>query len=182
MAKDISAVGARITFRGFGLKKPLVVSEFSDEGTPFDAPDIDISENRKNLNGIMISSRTPSVYPFAITVIPGSIADQCLTRIAQWGSIQPGGVQAAPKLYGDIVIAIPETYDHGSVVAAGDAVASGAREYTYMNARIKNAPTGPSTSAEGRLAARTFSFEAEGFKPWTGGSVSVVQTGVLVGA
>lgn len=180
MAKDISAVGARITFKGFGLKKDLVVSEFSDEGTPFDAPDIDASENKKNLNGIMISSRTPTVYPFAITVIPGSVADQMLTTILQHSSIQPGGVQTASELYGEIVVTIPETYDAGSNVAAGDEIASGARDYTYSNARIKNGSTGPSTSAEGRLAARTFLFEAEGFKPWTGGKTNFVQTQNLV--
>lgn len=180
MAKDISAVGARITFKGFGLNKNLVVSEFSDEGTPFDAPDVDASENKKNLNGIMISSRTPSVYPFAVTVIPGSIADQMLTRIFQHSSIQPGGIQVASELYGDIIVTIPETYDAGSNVASGDQIASGARDYTYTNARIKNGPTGPSTSAEGRLAARTFSFEAEGFKPWTGGVTNFVQTQNLV--
>lgn len=180
MAKDISAVGARITFKGFGLGKDIVVSEFSDEGTPFDAPDIDASENKKNLNGIMISSRTPAVYPFAITVIPGSVADQMLTKILQHSSIQPGGVAEASQLYGTIIVTIPETYDAGSNVAAGDRIASGARDYTYTNARIKNGPTGPSTSAEGRLAARTFSFEAEGFKPWTGGTTNFVQTQNLV--
>ena len=180
MAKDISAVGAKIEFRGFGVGN-FTVSEFSDEGTPFDAPDIDASENKKNLNGIMISSRTPSVYPFSVTVIPGSIADQMLTRLLQHSSIQPGGVDEIGNLYGQVIITIPETHDEGSNVEAGDKIASGgAREYTYTNARIKSGPTGPTTSSEGRLGSRTFTFEAEGFKPWTKGSTSFVQTQNLV--
>ena len=179
MAKDISAVGAKIEFWNFGVGN-FTVSEFSDEGTPFDAPDIDASENKKNLNGIMISSRTPSVYPFSVTVIPGSIADQMLTRLLQHSSIQPGGVAEIGNLYGQVIITIPETHDEGSNVAAGDQIASGARAYTYTNCRIKSGPTGPTTSSEGRLGSRTFTFEAEGFKPWTGGSTSFVQTQNLV--
>ena len=182
MAKDISAVGAKIEFRNFGVGN-FTVSEFSDEGTPFDAPDIDASENKKNLNGIMISSRTPSVYPFSVTVIPGSIADQMLTRLLQHSSIQPGGIAEIGNLYGQVIVTIPEPHDHGdegSNIAEGNQIVSGARVYTYTNARIKSGPTGPTTSSEGRLGSRTFTFEAEGFKPWTKGATSFVQTQNLV--
>lgn len=166
MAKDISTVGARITITGGTLGKPLVISEFSDEGTPFDAPDVDASENRKNLNGIMISSRTPSVYPFAVTVIPGSVADLILTKQLAQALIQPGSMEGETRnMYFEITVSIPEVVDVGSRVAAGDAIHSGRREYTYTNARMKTAPTGPSSSAEGRQAARTFAWEAEGFIP-----------------
>lgn len=150
MAKDISTVGAKIVFSG-GLK--CTITEFSDEGTPFDAPDVDASTNAKNLNGEMISSRTPSVYPFSVTVIPGTAADAKLTAFFRKSLLQPGGIAAIGDLYCNCVVTFPEVYGSGE---------SGARSYTYTNCRAKSGPTGPSSSAEGRQSARTFTFEAEG--------------------
>lgn len=150
MAKDISTVGARVEFSG-GLT--LSVSEFSDEGTPFDAPDVDASTNAKNLNGEMISSRTPSVYPFSVTVIPGTLADAKLTAFFKKSLLQPGGIAAIGSLYCNCVVTFPTVYG---------ADASGSRTYTYTKCRAKSGPTGPSSSAEGRQSARTFTFEAEG--------------------
>lgn len=161
MAMDISAVGTKIRFSG---AIDLTISEFSDEGTPFDAPDIDASENKKNLNGTMISSRTPAVYPFSVTVIPNSKSDLALAKLLMKSSIQPGGVTEVGNLYVDCVISIPATYGSGE----GSAEASGARDYTYTKARIKSGPTGPSSSDTGRMSARTYTFEAEGFKPFSG--------------
>lgn len=160
MAKDISAVGARVIFSG-GFN--LTVSEFSDEGTPFDAPDVDVSTNAKNLNGQMISSRTPSVYPFSITVIPGTMADYKLHAWLRESSIQPGNNAASTAKYCNCTIVIPTPVSRGSDTGdASDSVTS--EKFTYTNCRIKSGPTGPSTSAEGRLAARTYTFEAEGFQ------------------
>lgn len=150
MAKDISTVGARIVFSG-GLE--LEISEFSDEGTPFDAPDVDASTNAKNLNGEMISSRTPSVYPFSVTVIPGTMADAQLTAFFKKSLLQPGKLTNIDDLYCDCVVVFPTVFGSDS---------QGSRSYAYTNCRAKSGPTGPSSSAEGRQAARTFTFEAEG--------------------
>ena len=152
-AFDISAVGTIISFsRGLTCD----ISNFSDEGTPFDAPDVDASTNRKNLNGTMISSRTPSVYPFSVTAIPGSPEDDNLWAFLQKSLIQPGGVTAISELLCDCTIKIPNINESGGK--------GGSRSYTYSNCRIKSGPTGPSTSAEGRLSARTYTFEAESLK------------------
>lgn len=149
-AFDISAVGTIIRFSG-GFSAEI--TNFSDEGTPFDAPDVDASTNRKNLNGTMISSRTPSVYPFSVTVIPGSPEDDKLWAFLQKSLIQPGGIAAATDLYCDCTIKVPNINESGRN--------TGSRTFTYSNCRIKSGPTGPSTSAEGRLSARTYTFEAE---------------------
>jgi len=152
-AFDISAVGTIISFsRGLTCD----ITNFADEGTPFDAPDVDASTNRKNLNGTMISSRTPSVYPFSVTVIPGSPEDDKLWAFLQKSLIQPGGVASIPQLLCDCTIKVPDINASGR--------RTGSRSYTYSNCRIKSGPTGPSTSAEGRLSARTYTFEAESLK------------------
>lgn len=154
---DISAVGAKVVINT-ETGSPITITEFSDEGTPFDAGDIDVSTNAKNLNGQMISSRTPAVYPVSVTVIPGSDSDAMLQQLLQKASIMPGGVTPISDLkIKSIVLSIPAVNQSGT-----GAVAS--RSYRWTNGRIKSGPTGPSTSAEGRQSARTYNFEMEKFE------------------
>lgn len=156
MAIDISAVGASVVIK-FASGDPVEITEFSDEGTPFDAGDVDVSTNAKNLNGTMISSRTPAVYPVSVTVIPGSESDHKLQRRLQEASIMPGGVTLIPKLeVKSITVSVPNIDGSNS---QGIAI----RQYKWTNGRIKSGPTGPSTSAEGRMSARTYTFEMEKF-------------------
>ena len=153
-AFDISAVGSSITFSQVNGRGYHTITEFSDEGTPFDSPDVDASTNKKNLNGTMISSRTPSVYPFSVTVIPGSADDDFLWSCLHAALIQPGAITQAEKLLWNCTLKIP------NINASGRN--TGTRTFTFTNCRIKNGPTGPSTSAEGRLSSRTYTWEAEG--------------------
>lgn len=160
MAKDISAVGAKIVFSNLGGSSVgLTISEFSDEGTPFDCPDVDVSTNAKNLNGEMISSRTPSVIPFSVTVIPGSVADIRLREAVARSLIRPSNNTPNDVEYiNTVTITMP------LVTTRGGSAVAGSNTVTFSNVRIKSGPTGPSTSAEGRMSARTYSFEAEDFK------------------
>ena len=173
---DISAVGAfvRITFKGDGNNRGWSITEFSDEGTPFECPDVDLSTNQKNLNGQMISSRTPSVYTVSVTVIPNSADDIFLTRHAQESALQPGNVTPIDKLIVEsIELGIPDINQSRASTLADRNSYSGYAIFKWMNGRMKNSPTGPSTSAEGRLAARTFTFEMEKFIAPTGNGSNV---------
>ena len=173
---DISAVGAfvRITFKGDGNDRGWSITEFSDEGTPFECPDVDLSTNQKNLNGQMISSRTPSVYTVSVTVIPNSADDIFLTRHAQEAALQPGNITPIDKLIVEsIELGIPDINQSRASTLAGSNSYSGYAVFKWMNGRMKNAPTGPSTSAEGRLASRTFTFEMEKFIAPTGNGSNV---------
>ena len=173
---DISAVGAfvRITFKGDGNNRGWSITEFSDEGTPFECPDVDLSTNQKNLNGQMISSRTPSVYTVSVTVIPNSADDIFLTRHAQEAALQPGNITPVDKLIVEsIELGIPDINQSRASTLAGRNSYSGYAIFKWMNGRMKNAPTGPSTSAEGRLASRTFTFEMEKFIAPTGNGSNV---------
>ena len=153
MAIDISTVGATITIST--ASGTITIKEFSDEGTPFDGGGVTVSQNQKNLNGTMISSRTPSVYPVTLSVIPGSDADFELTELVQKSAIQPGGVSAISDIViGSLIIDVPGIDESGQ---------STSRSYTYENGRIKQGPLGPGTSAQGRQSARTFQFEFESF-------------------
>lgn len=163
---DISTVGASVVIEtGSGS---LTITQFSDEGTPFECPDVDLSDNRKNLNGQMISSRTPSVYSISTTVIPGSYEDMELAKFAQWSALMPGSITPISKLIiKSITLKLP------SINKSGEN--KGGRTYVWKNGRMKTAPTGPSSSAEGRMSARTYTFEMESFVPPKGDAYDVAQ-------
>lgn len=165
---DISTAGAKVRIVGGG--ETIEVTQFSDEGTPFECADVDLSENKKNLNGQMISSRTPSVYPVSVTVIAGSPEDLKLTRIAQKSAIMPGSVNPIANLIIEkIELMVPNINQ-----SSGDA-GSNCRTYTWTYGRMKTAPTGPSSSAEGRQAARTYTFEMERFTAPMGAGTSITN-------
>lgn len=165
---DISTVGAKIDIT-FKDNKRKIITQFSDEGTPFECPDVDVSTNAKNLNGQMISSRTPSVYPVSITVIPGSEEDLFLQRRLAEAAIQPGNVTSIGELaVSSLIVSIPAINESGE--------GSSAIDYTFKNGRLKSGPMGPSTSAEGRMSARTYTFEFEKYEPQTKGDVDVKRT------
>lgn len=164
---DISTVGAKVTITP-SSGRAITITEFSDEGTPFEASDIDVSTNQKNLNGQMISSRTPAVYGVSVTVIPGSDDDVALFRLLQQASIMPGSVVAVNNLkINSITIDIP------GINGSGPSGTAKSLKYTWTNGRIKSGPTGPSSSAEGRQSARTYTFEMEKFSVITGNGVNV---------
>lgn len=162
---DISTVGASVEIEsGLGT---IRITQFSDEGTPFECPDVDLSDNRKNLNGQMISSRTPSVYSVSVTVIPGSEEDLELSRLAQKAALMPGSVSRISDLVIErISLMLP------GINGSGEGVA-GERVFVWTHGRMKTAPTGPSSSAEGRMAARTYTFEMERYKAPEGASYDV---------
>ena len=164
---DISTVGAKIDIT-FKDNKRKIITQFSDEGTPFECPDVDVSTNAKNLNGQMISSRTTNVFPVSITVVPGSEEDMFLQRRLADAAIQPGNVKSIAELaVSSLIVSIPAINESGE--------GSSAIDYTFKKGRLKGGPMGPSTSAEGRMSARTYTFEFEKYDPPTHGGVDVTQ-------
>lgn len=157
---DISTVGATLTFSG-GVN--CTVTEWSDEGSPFECPDIDISDNRKNLNGTMISSRTPALIPLSITVIPGSQADKALSAyFARWTLSSTNGSNKGSMGVDNIAVQ--------ATLSVPNINGTGLRNFVFRNGRGKSWPGGPSSSAEGRMSARTYSFEFEDCTPDTSGT------------
>ena len=153
---DISAVGSSIQFSG-GLN--LVVTQFSDEGTPFDSPDVDLSENGKNLNGEMISSRKPSVLTLNISVIPGSDDDRKLKSFARKNLLAKGNVETISSLKIDqAVLTIPAQNE------SAEGSPSRRMICTFINGRMKTGSMGFSSSSEGRLSSGNYSFEFENIK------------------
>lgn len=167
MAIDISAVGAKVVITHSSGGTPIEITHFSDEGTPFEASEVEVSTNQKNLNGDMISSRTPSVYSVSVTVVPGTDDDLALNKLLQEAALMPGGVTAVKKLWiTSLELWIPRINESNDKALSG-------HKYKWSSGRIKSGPTGPSTSAEGRLSARTYTFEFEKYEG-VSGSANVV--------
>lgn len=174
---DISAAGAwaEIEFGGSSgsNSNKITVKQFSDEGTPFESPNITLSTNAKNLQGSMISSRTPSVVPVSITVVPGSKEDYFLQKRVQDALLQPGGVTAISNIVvKSLTLHVPAIDGSKDITTSSENTGSG-NTYTWINGRMTEAPTGPSTSAEGRMSARTYSFEFEKYQGPTGTFIDV---------
>lgn len=166
---DISAVGAVVDIE-WENGDAVTITEFSDEGTPFECTDADLSTNQKNLNGQMISSRTPSVYTLSVTVIPNSQDDVFLQKKAQEAALMPGSINPISSLrVKSIVLSIPNINGSGKATGFGYS----GTVYKWANGRMKTAPTGPSTSADGRMSARTYTFELEKYFPASGSGTAV---------
>ena len=114
------------------------------------------------MNGTMISSRTPSVVPVAITVIPGSVSDKKLNAIFSEQTLSPTTKERKVAYY-DGTLTIPSIVQAGSNSGQGEV--AGKRIYKFKAGRPKSYPGGPSTSAEGRLSSRTYTFEFESCEP-----------------
>lgn len=174
---DISAAGASAVI-DFYDGTHVEVRQFSDEGTPFESPNITLSTNAKNLQGTMISSRTPSVVPVSITVVPGSKEDYLLQKKVTEALLQPGGVIDISNLgVKTLTLAVP-SIDGSTDITPSSSV----NTFTWVNGRMVEAPTGPSTSAEGRMSARTYSFEFEKYKGPTGKSSGTDINAIQVSA
>lgn len=159
---DISAAGAHALIK-FGDGTEIDVTQFSDEGTPFESPDVTLSTNAKNLQGTMISSRTPSVIPVSITVVPGSYEDYWLQIKAGASLLMPGGIIQLNKITVKTITLYVPAINGSFDITTGNK--KNVNTFTWANGRMVSAPTGPSTSAEGRQRARTYSFEFEKFMP-----------------
>ena len=171
---DISAVGSKVVITPY-KGTAITITQFSDEGTPFDAPDVEVSQNEKNLNGTMISSRKVSVYPVSITVVPGTDDDFELQKLLQksatfpGNSVSGGSSNNANELFiKSLQLWVPGVAYTGTSKNKLSANAGVGYTYSWSNGRIKSGPTGPSTSAEGRQASRTYTFEFEIFSPISG--------------
>lgn len=163
---DISSVGTWIevhfpaSLQIDGLNgSTLVIKDFSEEGTPFDiGGGVDLTDNKKTLNGEMVSSRLPSVIPVNISVIPDGPSDRVLREICGKSFLSKGTATPVKDIIVEyMTIHIPRNNHSGHNPAEGDFIS-----VSFAKGRVKTADLGPSTSGEGRKSARNYIFEFQG--------------------
>ena len=162
---DISTVGTTIkiifgkdankTDNGANVVGPF--KDFATEGTPYEiGGDVDLSTNPKNINGNMVSSRSLSTIPIAISVIPDGDTDRKLRKKAKEALITPNNATPiADIIVKYLIIEVPMNDYSGHNPTHKIRI-------TYKNGRMKAGDMGPATSVEGRKSARTYVFEMEG--------------------
>lgn len=162
---DVSAAGAKV--RVECGSNSCNITEFYDEGTPFETNEVEVTGSGITLNGQLVLWRKPVAYVVTLTVIPGSQDDVWLAQRLDDAHIRPGKVIDVDRLKAKLTIWVPQINASGR---QGKTVVT-----SYTNGRILSGPTGPSASAEGKLAAKTYSFVFEDQ------SVAETSAGVDVG-
>ena len=148
---DTSAAGSKVRVECGSHR--CNITEFSDEGTPFETSQIEVTGSAMTLNGQLVLWRKPVAYVVTLTVIPGSEDDLWLDARLDEAHIRPGKVIDVETLKAKMTIWTPQINASGK---QNKTVA-----YTYTNGRILGGPTGPSTNAEGKMSAKVYTFVFE---------------------
>lgn len=148
---DVSFTGGNIVIKsGSGS---TVISEFSDEGTPVECNEIEVTGHAMTLNGQVIFWRKPNAYVVSVTVIPMSDNDITLGNMLEMAHVKPGNAVPVDKLTTSLTINCPKINKSGSQMSGN--------MWSFQNGRIVSGPTGPSTNSEGKMSARTYTFVFE---------------------
>jgi hypothetical protein len=157
---DISTVGTvfEIKFKGSDAIKG---SDFSDDGTPFSiATKTQLTDSKKNMNGEMISSRTPSILEATLSVIPDGDTDIAIRKKLSAAVLSPTKAADIETITVEhLIFKIPSNNESGRN-GNGEPV-GGYTEIKLVNGRIKEGNIGMSVSSEGRKEAQEYTFEFE---------------------
>lgn len=148
---DISFTGASVSVKQGN--RQTIIKEFSDEGTPIECNDVEVTGSAVTLNGQLILWRKPCAYVVSLTVIPRSDNDETLLCMLHDAHVTPGNVVKISNLNASLTIVSPKINESGSQIS-GDT-------WKFTNGRIVSGPTGPASSAEGKMSARTYTFVFE---------------------
>jgi hypothetical protein len=137
---------------GFGLTATVVasntfptgfdVTEFADDGDPFDLPELKIGEGKMGLNGDLITWSVASPTEINLAVIPNSPADINLAILFDANRVGAGKIPA------NDVISITGVYPDGSTV-------------NVTNGKMTAGMPGNSVQSAGRLKTKTYKFTFE---------------------
>ena len=158
---DISYAGAKIYLWTRTGKKVGPITEFSDEGSPVEIPDIDIADGNMNLNGILVTWTKAQAAEFSLTLIPNSQSEKIL---ATWLSAHAiGGRGAIPEAFIDqLQLIIPANVNVSGTSSKNSLI------YTFKNGRMRRGAPATGTNSEGKMNAKTYNFIFEQVMSVTG--------------
>lgn len=138
---------------GFGLQIQVVasvtfpsgftLSQFADDGDPFDLPSLQIADKAMGLNGDLITWSKANPVTVTVNVIPGSEDDINLGILYDANRVGRGKVPARD------VITMTSIYPDASVI-------------TLTPGTITDGMPGNGVSSAGRLKTKAYSFAFEG--------------------
>lgn len=153
---DISFTGGYVTIDAPAMGM-TTISEFSDEGSPVEVDEIEVTGHSINLNGTVIRWRKPTAYTVKVTVIPLSENDVSLTKLLLASKVEPtgGGVKAVDvaSLATKMEIAAPAINESGQ--------GSSMRKWWFTEGCIVGGSPAVASDAEGKMQSKTYSFVFE---------------------
>lgn len=143
MTVDISGTGFKINLIASNtFPSGVTISQFADDGDPFDTPAIQIADKAMGLNGDMVTWSTPVPLEVTINVIPDSEDDANLSALAEANRVSKGKSSAR-----DVITAVA-IYPSGKV-------------RTFSQGKLTNAVPANSIASAGRLKTKPYTFAFE---------------------
>lgn len=140
MANDITGFGSVVSLIASNTYPAgIVITQFADDGDPFDMSSVKIADTAMGVNGDLIKWSRAVAKPITISVIPGSLDDINLAILAKNNDAAQGQSNA-----GDI-ITVTVVYPDNSII-------------TFSNGFITDSPFGNSLASSGRLKTKTYGF------------------------
>ena len=148
---DISYAGAKIYLLTRSGDAVGPITEFSDEGSPVEIPDMDIADGNMNLNGILVTWTKAQAAEFSLTLIPNSQSEKIL---ATWLAAHAiGGRGGIPEAFIDqLQLFIPKNVEVSGTYKKNYLM------YTFKNGRMRRGTPATGTNSEGKMNAKTYNF------------------------
>ena len=142
--QDISAFGIRITLRASNtFPQGITLTQFADDGDPFDTASQQIMDKAMGLNGdLIVWSKANPITP-TVNVIPGSDDDRNLSVLAEANRVGRGKSSARD------VITMTVIYPDG-------------RKLTLTQGKLTDAILTRPVASSGRMKTKPYGFAFEG--------------------
>lgn len=144
MANDISGFGLQIqVVASVTFPSGFTVSQFADDGDPFDLPSIQIADKAMGLNGDMITWSKANPLTVTLNVVPNSDDDKNLGILFDANRVARGKQSARD------VITMTGIYPDGSTITLTPGV-------------ITDGMPGNAVASSGRMKSKAYIFAFEG--------------------
>lgn len=141
--ENISGFGFRINLIASNtFPSGVTVSQFADDGDPFDVPAAQLADKAMGLNGDMVTWSAPAPIEVTINVIPGSEDDRNLEAIAEANRVSKGKSSAR-----DVITAVG-MYPDGRI-------------RTFSKGVMTNAMVADGIASSGRMKTKQYTFAFE---------------------
>lgn len=144
MSQDISGFGLQINIvASVTFPTGFIVTQFADDGDPFDLPSIQIADKAMGLNGDLITWSKASPLLVTINVIPGSDDDKNLSIVFDANRVGRGRKPVRDS------ITMTGIYPNGNTI-------------TLTAGKITDGMFGNAVASAGRLKTKAYMFAFEG--------------------
>lgn len=144
MTIDVSGFGLQIqTVASVTFPAGFTVSQFADDGDPFDLPSIQIADKAMGLNGDLVTWSKASPLTITVNLIPNSDDDKNMSILCDANRIGRGKSSARD------VITMTGIYPDGSTI-------------TLTGGKITDGMPGNGVASAGRLKTKAYMFAFEG--------------------